>query len=229
MTQPVEDALPGLLARVREGDREALAELLSLNRERLIRMIRFRLDPRLERRVDPEDVLQEVYLNAADRLRHFGGDSEQSFFIWLRLIAGQTLIDIHRRHIGARMRAAGREQPIDVTADTGATSKSMALLLAADRTSPSQAAIRAEMSRQIETAMEGMDPIDREILALRHFEELANGEVAEVLGIAEKAASIRYVRALGRLKQILEGLSDFSPRGRGPDGGGLAASEDAGR
>jgi RNA polymerase sigma-70 factor (ECF subfamily) len=180
-------------------------------------MIRFRLDPRLERRVDPEDVLQEVYLSAADRLRHFEGDSPQSFFIWLRLIAGQTLVDIHRRHIGAQVRAAGREESIGPS-HPGATSTSMASLLAADRTSPSQAAIRAEMSRRIEEAMEGMDPIDREVLALRHFEELGNGEVAEALGIGEKAASIRYVRALGRLKGILAGLADFSRVDRADNG-----------
>ena len=226
MTQPAEDA--GLLARVRQGDKEALAELFSRNRERLIRMVRFRLDPRLEKRVDENDLLQEIYLNAHKRLQHFEGDSLQSFYIWLRLIAGQTLIDIHRQQVGAQVRAADRERSIEGFLHPHATSTSMAFLLAADRTSPSQAAIRAEMSHQIEQAMESMDPIDREVLALRHFEELRNGEVAEVLGIGEKAASIRYVRALERLKRILGGLSDFSPRAAGRDGGRAGAERSAG-
>jgi RNA polymerase sigma-70 factor (ECF subfamily) len=228
MTEPADDAV-GLLARVRQGDKEALAQLLSRNQERLIRMVRFRLDPRLGKRVDENDVLQEIYLSAHKRLQHFEGDSLQSFFIWLRLIAGQTLVDIHRQQVGAQVRAAGRERSIEGFLHPHATSMSMAFLLAADRTSPSQAAIRAEMSLQIEQAMESMDPIDREVLALRHFEELRNGEVAEALGIAEKAASIRYVRALGRLKRILAGLSDFSAGDRGKDDGHLHAEGSANR
>ena len=228
MTEPADDAVR-LLARVRQGDKEALAQLLSWNQERLIRMVRFRLDPRLGKRVDENDVLQEIYLSAHKRLQHFEGDSLQSFFIWLRLIAGQTLVDIHRQQVGAQVRAAGRERSIDGLLHPNATSTSMAFLLAADRTSPSQAAIRAEMSFQIEQAMESMDPIDREVLALRHFEELRNGEVAEALGIAEKAASIRYVRALGRLKRILAGLSDFSAGDRGKDDGQLPVEGSANR
>src|SRR5262245_24165649 len=98
-----------LLARLKTGDRQALADLFSRERERLARVIRFRLDPRLARRVDFEDILQEVYLNAEQRIRSFPGDSATSFFIWLRLIAGQTMIDIHRRHLGAQLRDAGRE------------------------------------------------------------------------------------------------------------------------
>jgi RNA polymerase sigma-70 factor, ECF subfamily len=204
-----------LLSRLKQGDREALAELFSRHRDRLARGIRFRLDPRLGRRLDVEDILQEVYLNSAQRIGSFTGDCEQSFFIWLRLVAGQTLIDHYRRHLGAQVRDAGREVPVQGGGYPHSTSTSLAAQLAADCSTPSQAAIRAEMSTQLEQAIASMDPIDREVVALRHFEELTNGEVAEVLGIQQKAASIRYVRALGRLKQILLKLSDFA----GPDGG----------
>ncbi len=213
MTQPGETE--ELLFRVKQGDKEALAALFSRHRDRLARGICFRLDPRLARRVDVEDVLQEVYLSASRRTSAFTGDSEQSFFIWLRLIATQTVIDLCRRHLGAQVRQVGREIPVP-GAFLQATSTSIAFQISADRTSPSQAAIRAEMSGQIEEAIESMDPIDREVLALRHFEELTNGEVAEVLGIQQKAASIRYVRALARLKSILIKLSDF----RSAAGGG---------
>ena len=203
-----------LLARLKQGDREALAALFSLCRERLSRVIRFRLDPRLQRRLDVEDILQEVYLNCSQRIANFLGDSTQSFFVWLRMVAGQTLIDLYRRHLGAQLRDAGREVPVQGFQYFQATSTSLAIQLAGNRTSPSQAAIRREMSGQLEQAIESMDPIDREILALRHFEELTNSEVAEVLGIQQKAASIRYVRALGRLKQILMKLSDFAIENR---------------
>jgi len=214
-----------LLDRLKRGDREALAALFSRHRDRLARGIRFRLDPRLQPRLDVEDVLQEVYLSSSHRIGSFPGDTEESFFVWLRILAGQTLIDLYRRHLGAQARDAGREVAGPGGRYFQATSTSMAIQfqLAADRTSPSQAAIRAEMSRQLEGAIEGMDPIDREILALRHFEELTNGETAEVLGIQQKAASIRYVRALKRLKEILAKLSDFDqgrPRDGPPTAGG---------
>src|ERR1041385_4958196 len=184
-----------LFARLKREDKEALAVLFSRHRDRLARGIRFRLDPRLQPRLDVEDILQEVYLNSAQRIRSFLGDTEASFFIWLRLVAGQTLIDLYRRHLGAQARDAGREVAVQGGHSFQATSASMAFQFVADLTSPSQAAIRQEMSTQLERAIAGMDPIDREVLALRHFEELTNGEVAEALGIGQKAASIRYIRA----------------------------------
>ncbi|MBN1420945.1 MAG: sigma-70 family RNA polymerase sigma factor [Planctomycetes bacterium] len=204
-----DDELLERIERVKAGDIEALAELFSSFRGRLWRIVRFRLDPRLQRRVDPDDILQEAYLNAAQRVKHFGGDSPTSAFIWFRLIVGQTLIDVHRRHLGAQARDAGREVPIHGLGHPHATSTSMAGFLVGDLTSPSQAAMRREAAEQVEEALERMDPIDREVLALRHFEELTNAETAEALGIQQKAASIRYVRALGRLRGILSKLADF--------------------
>jgi len=208
--------LDELIERVKAGDEKALADLFSSFRERLWRIVRFRLDPRLQRRVDADDILQEAYLNAAQRLKHFGGDSATSAFIWFRLIVGQTLVDVHRRHLGAQARDAGREVPIHGFGDAQATTTSIAGFLVADLTSPSQAAMRREAVEQVEEALDRMDPIDREVLALRHFEEMTNAETAEALGIQQKAASIRYVRALGRLRAILSKLADF---GGESDGG----------
>jgi len=205
------DASGELLARVKEGDKDALARLFSANRPRLWRMVHFRLDRRLYGRVDADDVLQEAYLDAARRMHHFADDSTPSFFVWLRLIVGQTLIDVHRRHLGAQIRDAGREVSIHQRCPQ-ATSMSLAMHLLGHLTSPSQAAIRAELSVQLEQALEGMERIDREVLILRHFEELTNGEVAEILDIGPKAASIRYVRALGRLKEVLAKLPGFDGR-----------------
>lgn len=197
-----------LLRRVKEGDQQALAELFSLNRDRLWRIINFRLDSRLLGRVDADDILQEAYLAAAQRINHYLDDSTHTFFIWLRLIANQTLIDVHRRHLGAQMRDASRDMSIHAHY-AQATSMSIASQLLGNFTSPSQVILRDEASKQIEQAIESMEPIDREVLALRHFEELTNSEVAEVLDIQQKAASIRYVRALKRLKEVLRQVPGF--------------------
>lgn len=197
-----------LLRRVKEGDQEALAELFSLHRQRLWRIVNFRLDSRLLGRVDADDILQEAYLAAAQRIKHYLDDSTQTFFVWLRLIANQTLIDVHRRHLGAQMRDASRDMSIHAHY-AQATSMSIASQLLGNFSSPSQAAMRDEVSLQLERAIESMEPIDREVLALRHFEELTNSEVAEVLGIQQKAASIRYVRALKRLKDVVGKIPGF--------------------
>jgi RNA polymerase sigma-70 factor (ECF subfamily) len=199
-----------LANRLKRGDAQALAELFSQHRERLWRMVSFRMDRRLAGRVDPDDVLQEAYLAAVQRLVHYASGAPASPFAWLRTVVLQTMVDVHRRHKGAQMRDVGREVAVSGYAYPQATSASLALQLAGQMTSPSQAAARAETLAAVEQAIGSMDPLDQEVLALRHFEELTNGEVAEVLGIQPKAASIRYVRAVRRLKEILSQTPGFS-------------------
>jgi RNA polymerase sigma-70 factor (ECF subfamily) len=200
----------GLLDRLKSGDDQALATLFAGHRDRLLRLVEFRLDARLRGRVEAEDVLQEAYLDAAKRMHHFAEDTSTSFFIWLRMVVTQTLINVHRRHLGAQMRDVGREIVTRGAPFSRATSFSLAAGLLGRFTSPTLAARRAEMVERIRAALEDMDPIDREVLALRHFEELTNSEVAEELGIQPKAASIRYVRALRRLKDLLGGIPGFA-------------------
>jgi RNA polymerase sigma-70 factor (ECF subfamily) len=202
------EEVQGLLDRLRQGDQQALADLFSRHRERLGRMIEFRLDGRLKGRVAASDVLQEAYIDALKRLPHFQADPGMPFFLWLRWVTVQRLVEVHRQHLGARIRDAGREVPLDRGNDLAASSAMMAELIG-DRTSPSQAAQRAETMAQLQQALDGLEPIDREVLALRHFEELTNHEVAAVLGIQPAAASKRYVRALERLKEALAGLTGF--------------------
>lgn len=144
----------------------------------------------------------------SQRLPSFFTTEGMTFFVWMRLIVLQTIIDVHRRHLGAKMRDAFREVPIEGDRSRD-TSQAIARQLLGGLTSPSEALMRAETARKLEAAIEGMEPIDREILALRHFEELTNSEVAQVLGIQVKAASIRYIRALKRLKELLGTLSTF--------------------
>lgn len=192
-----------IVARLRAGDERALGELLDGNRERLWRMVSFRMDRRMASRIDPDDVLQEAYVAAAARLHHYLSDTSCSPFVWLRSIVAQTLIDVHRRHLGAKMRDAHRDVSVVPATYPNATSVSLAAELLASVTSPSQAAAREEVSEELRRAIDDMSQVDQEIIALRHFEDLTNAEAAEVLGIQPTAASNRYVRAIARLKDVL--------------------------
>ena len=202
--------MEGLDRRLRGGDTDALAGLFARERERLWRVIHFRLAEPLRGRLEPDDVLQEAFLAASQRLSHYAESPATSPFIWLRMIVNQTLIDLHRQHLGAQKRDANREVSLDGVPYAQATSASVAIQLIGAFTSPSGAAARADLLSLVQLAIEQMDPIDREVLALRHFEELTNSEVAETLGIEQKAASIRYVRALKRLKDILAQVPGLS-------------------
>jgi RNA polymerase sigma-70 factor (ECF subfamily) len=207
MTDPKKDE-SALLERLIGGDNSVLGDLFALHRDRLWRMVNFRLDRRLGTRLDADDVLQEAYVDASQRIEHYTADPTKSFYIWLRLIVTQTMIDAHRRHLGTQKRDIRREQKKQV-AYPEATSISLARRLIGSVATPSQAAVKAEALEQLEQALEKMDPTDQEVLALRHFEELTNTEVSEVLGIQQKAASIRYVRAIARLKDVLAKVPGF--------------------
>jgi RNA polymerase sigma-70 factor (ECF subfamily) len=196
-----------LLSRALAGDEGAFAALFNSQRERLRRLVRLRLDRRLSGRIDSDDVLQDAYLEARRRLADYAREARaMPFHLWLRLVTGQKLTDLHRFHLGARMRDAGMEVSLHRGALPQATSVSLAAQLLGKITSASRAAIRAEHKLILQEALNGMDPIDREVLALRHFEHLSNDESALLLGLSKKAASNRYIRALKRLKEILASI-----------------------
>ena len=200
-----------LLEQLRTGDTKALAQLFESYRPRLWRIINFRLDHRLAGRVDAEDVLQESYMNAAQRIQHVFTDSPDGVFVWLRLIVQQTLIQIHRRYFGTKSRDMLRERQAKNRWGGNGDSESFSISsqLLGHLTSPSQAALRQELSQQLQVALESMNDLDREVLILRHFEELTNQETARVLKISQQAASLRYVRALTRLKHVLSAIPEF--------------------
>jgi RNA polymerase sigma-70 factor (ECF subfamily) len=195
-----------LLQRVAAGDSNCWTALVERHRDRLRRMVAFRLDQRLQGRVDPSDVIQETYLEAWKHLAEYMQQPTVPFFLWLRGVAGNKLREVHRHHLGARMRDAGREVSLHRGSLPEATSAALAAQLMGHATRPSEAAVRAEIKVRLQEALNSMDPIDREVLALRHFEHLSPAETAQVLEIKEKAAGMRYVRALKRLKEILAGL-----------------------
>ncbi len=207
MSDSPDDAQNDLLQRALAGDESALAVLFDGYRDRLRRMIRLRLDRRLSGRVDSSDVLQEAYLDVRKRIDEYARDpAAMPFHLWLRLIAGQRLTDVHRYHLGSQMRDAGRRSRCIAVRSPRPNSVSLAAQLLGKMTSASKAAIRAEHKLIVQEALNGMDPIDREVLALRHFEHLSNDETAQVLGLTKSAASNRYIRALKRLKEILSSI-----------------------
>jgi len=185
------------------GRESALAGVLAECASRLRKMIEFRLDPCLWGRVDVDDVLQDVFLAASRRLPDYLLDPAVPVFVWLRTMTQQVLADTYRRHLGAQRRDAACEVPLHKRGTASSASISIAARLAASVTSPSKAAVRADDREHLHAALEKMDPIDREVLALRHFEDLGNDDAAEVLGLKKAAASNRYVRALKRLKDIM--------------------------
>lgn len=194
-----------------DGEQGALAALFEAHRERLGRMVRLRMDPRLAARIDESDVLQEAYIDVQNRFNEFARDHSVSVLVWLRSITGQKLVDLHRHHLGAQKRDAGREVSLYRRGMPPASSVSLAEQLLGRITSASREAIRAETKLYVQKVLNEMDEIDREVLCLRHFEHLTNAEAAEALGLKPSAASNRYVRALARLKEVLlaaPGLSE---------------------
>ncbi|HVK10634.1 MAG TPA: sigma-70 family RNA polymerase sigma factor [Gemmataceae bacterium] len=211
MASPGSDTDAALVVRAANGDAASLGFLLNRDRDRLKRMVALRLDRRLQGRVDPSDVVQEAQLEAARRLGEFVARPTMPFFLWLRLIAGQKLLQLHRHHLGVKMRAAGREVSLHRRALPEATSAALADKLLGREAEPDTAAVRAELRVRLQEALNAMDGNDREVLVLRHFEHLTTAEAAAELEITEEAAKKRHLRALKRLKEILGGTEGGAP------------------
>lgn len=195
-----------LLQRVSQGDSAGWETLLARHRERLRRMVALRLDQRVQGRVDASDVIQEACLEAWTRLPEYLRQPSMPFFLWLRFLTCQKVTTLHRHHLGCEMRDAGREVSLYQGALPEASSAALAAHLLGCDTRPSEAAVRVELKIRLQEALNQMDAVDREVIALRHFEQLSRTETAQVLGMRESAVSKRYVRALERLKGILTSM-----------------------
>ena len=195
--------LPELELRMREGDQEALGLVFSHYRERLKKIASFRLDHRLAGRVSDSDVLQEAFIASAKRLEHFGNQSIHSAFIWFRMVLSQQITDLYRQHVSANKRDARREIRLTAGHVSPHTSMAIAAQLVQRMTAVSEIVSRAEEIERLEKVLNAMDETDREIIALRHFEELSNGEAADILGLEKSTASKRYVRAMKRLAELM--------------------------
>ncbi|MGI9517796.1 MAG: sigma-70 family RNA polymerase sigma factor [Pirellulaceae bacterium] len=188
---------------------EAVGQLMQKYQARLERVIGFRMDRRLKARIDAGDIVQETFFEAIRRLDDYRDCADKmTFFLWLRFLALQKLCQMHRHHLGVAARDANRDVPMHRRGLPQATSMVLAAQLLGNMTSPSLAAERQERKLKLEEALGEIDEIDREVLALRHFEQLSNTETARLLELSETAASNRYIRALKRLKSVLQQLKN---------------------
>lgn len=204
-----EAELAALVQQAAGGDERALDELFSRYRSRLKRMVHLRLNRRLQGRVDDSDVVQEAYLDVARKLPEYAADPQAPFFLWLRNLTGLKLAEVHRRHLGTQMRDADQEVSLYRGALPEANSMSLAAHLLGTITTASEAAIKAETRIFVQEALNAMDPVDREILALKHFEQLSTSEIAQVLGMSKAGAGGRYLRAIKRLRAVVSQIPGF--------------------
>jgi RNA polymerase sigma-70 factor (ECF subfamily) len=193
-----------LLAQAREGSEPALNELMERHREALRHLVRMRLDRRVQRRIDVSDVVQDVLIEASRRLRDYLDNPSMPFHLWVRHIARDRIIDAHRRHRVSARRSVDREQTLGVRGDAGQSSINLVQQIAGDEKSPSMQIMEKEMARQVESLIGELDDIDAEVIIMRHYEQLTNQEIAQALGLSEPAASMRYLRAVRRLRELLQ-------------------------
>jgi len=184
---------------------EVLARLFMSYRDRLRRMLDLRFDRHLRSRVDPSDVLQQAFLQASRRLESYLRDPSLPFYMWLRFLAGQELLKVRRKYIGAQARDPRRQLSIDRGGVPSASSEAISEILVLKQSTPSSLVLRDEERKLVQNTLEGMEETDREVLVLKHFEQLSTGDVASLLGISQAAVRQRHVRAVARFRRVLKG------------------------
>ena len=199
---PAGEQTDQLLLDAKAGSPEAVEHLLDRHRNSLRRMIGMRLDRRIQRRVDVSDVVQEVLVEASRRLQAYLENPVMSFHLWIRQIAKDRIIDAHRRHRVSAKRSIDREQPMAVATDQ--STLELAAQLADPELTPAAAVAQRELAMHVQQAIDRLDDRDREVILMRHYEQLSNQEIAEALGLTEPAASMRYLRALKKLRRLLD-------------------------
>ena len=209
---PEGDQTQDLLKDVENGDPAAVNRLLDRHREAVRRMVQMRLDQAVARRVDASDVVQDVLLEASQRLSDYIRSPSMPFHLWLRQLAKDRIIDMHRRHRAAQRRSVDREQNMSSFASDDQSAADLTALLRDAELTPAASALRKEMEERFVLALDQLEESDREIVIMRHFEHLGNGEVAEALGLSAPAAGMRYLRAIRRLRELL-GTDDVSVEG----------------
>jgi RNA polymerase sigma-70 factor, ECF subfamily len=209
LTTTDESRTAQLVREAASGNAGAQTELFSQYRDRLKRMVRLRLNRRLQGRVDDSDIIQEALIEAARKLPEYADEPILPFYLWLRHLTGLKLVEIHRRHLGTKMRDAGMEVSLHRGGLPGANSVSLAAFLLGTMTSVSQAAIKAEKRLALQEALNDMDPLDRELVAMKHFEQLTIDEMAQALEMPRSSVGRHYLKALQQLKSILQELPEF--------------------
>lgn len=202
---PESDKTAELLSEARQGDEDAIEQLLDRHRDSLRRLIGMRIDRKILQRVDVSDVVQDVLIEANRRLQSYLANPVMSFHLWIRQIAKDRIIDAHRRHRGSAKRSIDREQPLAAARAVDQSTIDLAAQLCDPELTPAAAATQHELAQQLQLAIDKLEPRDQEIILMRHFEQLSNQEIAEALELTEPAASMRYLRALKRLRKCLDG------------------------
>jgi len=192
-----------LMDLAKEGDEVAVGKLLDRHRDALRRLVQMRLDKKIQRRVDVSDIVQDVLLEANRRLTTYLQDPKMPFHLWLRHMARDRIIDAHRRHRASAKRSVDREQPLAASPAMDRSTMELAAQLCDPELTPAAAATMRELAKRFEAAIDRLDERDREVVLMRHFEHLTNQEVAQALNLTEPAASMRYLRALRRLRSLL--------------------------
>lgn len=209
---PDSDQTAELLAAAGDGNAGAVNRLLDRHREALRRMVELRMDQALRRRVDASDIVQDVLIEANRRLTEYIANPAMPFHLWLRHIAKDRVIDTHRRHRVAGKRSLDREQP-QAAAGLDRSSLDLIAQLRDPEMTPAAAATWHELERRFFGALDQLEEHDREVLLMRHFEQLSNQDVAAALGLTEPAAGMRYLRAMRRLRALLADPNDTSGNG----------------
>ncbi|MEZ6112564.1 MAG: sigma-70 family RNA polymerase sigma factor [Pirellulaceae bacterium] len=200
---PEPDKTEEILAHVQAGEAAAVDQLLDRHREPVRRLVQMRLDQKIQRRVDVSDIVQDVLVEANRRLQEYLAKPVMPFRLWIRQIAKDRIIDAHRRHRVSAKRSIDREQPLVAPAGLDQSTIQLAAQLCDPELTPAAAATQQEMARRVEAAIEELGEQDHEIIVMRHYEQLSNQEVAQALGLSEPAASMRYLRAIRRLRAAL--------------------------
>jgi RNA polymerase sigma-70 factor (ECF subfamily) len=200
---PESEKTEELLGEAREGDAEAVNKLIERHRDAILRLVRMRLDRRIQPRVGVSDVVQDVFIEANRRLQKYLQDPVMPFHLWLRQIAKDRIIDAHRRHRVSAKRSVDREQPAHLPADMDHSSMALANQLVDGEVTPMAAATQRELAARVEQTIAELPEQDRDIVLMRHYEFLSNQEVAEALGLSQPAASMRYLRAIRRMRDLL--------------------------
>ena len=191
-----------LLRQTSEGNADARDRLLTRHRDRLRKLVGYHMDRRLAARVDPSDVVQDVLIEAARKLPNYMEERPLPFYPWLRQIAWDRLVELHRQHIQAQKRSVRREEPGALALPDESLAE-LASRLVTSATSPSQRLLRKEVQERVRAALKRLSSKDREVLELRHLEQLSVADTAAVIGITQAAVKTRHLRALQRLQDLL--------------------------
>ncbi|MCA9175911.1 MAG: sigma-70 family RNA polymerase sigma factor [Planctomycetales bacterium] len=201
---PADHDTQDLLNDAREGDGDAVQRLMERHRAAIHRLVQMRLDRKIQRRVDVSDIVQEVLVEANRRMQDYlASGNGMPFHLWLRQITRDRIIDAHRRHRGSEKRSVDRERALAAPAGMDESSLELAGQIVDPELTPAARATQRELAKKVEATLAELSDQDAEIIIMRHYEQLTNQEVAAALELSEPAASMRYLRAVRRLRELL--------------------------